>query len=104
MTDESEKMHEPAHVTDVLGPCPDCDGGVCTMTCEPGTLTFREVVAAAVLEMEAAKSEKAHASIVRLLNRINPNLLLSAAERYATRKSLAPASGTEEKLDVHDTR
>lgn len=92
MTGEREQMQEPAHVAEVFGPCPDCEGGTCTMNCGPGTFTFREVVAAAVLEMEAAKSEKAHASIVRLLNRINPNLLLSVMEQYAARNGKPPAA------------
>lgn len=94
MTGAREQMQEPAHVAEVFGPCPDCDGGTCTMNCDPGTFTFREVVAAAVLEIEAAKSDKAHASIVRLLNRIDPNLLLSVMERYAARNSkLTEAEG-----------
>lgn len=98
MRKKRENLQEPAHVTDVFGPCPDCAGDACTMGCGHGALTFREVVAGAVLEMETAQLS-AHAPILKLLKRIDPNLRLSALERYEARSNTPLASEAEEERD-----
>lgn len=65
---------EPAYVLDVFGPCPDCVDGRCEMNCGQGSVNWRELVASAVIQLEARGGASHKAAIMAMLKRINPSL------------------------------
>ncbi len=76
MTARKKTASEPQYVLDVFGPCPDCEGGKCEMNCGAATITFRELIASCVIQIEkdTKAGRKTRDSFLAMLGRINPAL------------------------------
>lgn len=87
MTAEGAERVEPVYVTDVFGACPDCGGGACYMNCDPASITFREIIASCVIQIETDEKNgrKTRDSFLTMLTRIHPILKSGAKTQLEAR-------------------